>query len=139
MKSLFTDFDQNPNPSRPALSGHSTSNPTSSNFYPPALFPPFELPQVAEKEEVEDVEEEDEIGFDSGRMETLIRPDQNPVEAMQFDMSDQDIRVGSPDDNSSYNLHSSGAAVMLTWPCKDPIVDGGGGLQPPHSGYTRMP
>lgn len=112
--------------------------------------------EEAEEEEGEDEEDEDEdeIGFDLGQVEPSPRPDQNPVEAMQFDMSDQDIRVGSPD-NSSNNLGSNfhhlpvgqwgtssehrgydglaRATTMPRWPCKFPI--GNGSFQPPFSGY----
>lgn len=108
--------------------------------------PPIENSQVAE--------DEDEVGSDSD-----AETDQNTVSAthataepMQLDMSEDHIRVGSPDDcsnnldsdfhllavsqsgNSSEHHHHGGldrAGSMHRRPLKDPMSSS---VQPPHSG-----
>ncbi|XP_042047048.1 transcription factor BHLH42-like isoform X2 [Salvia splendens] len=127
VKGFFVNC-QNPKPPRLAPSGHSTSNPTSSSpgYYSLAS-------QMAE-------EEEEEVGSDSDQVGGLTPPNQNLAEAMHLDLSDQDIRVGSPD-HSSNNLGSNFHHLAVTqrgtssehggidkdvtvhrWPCKDPII-----------------
>lgn len=148
VKGFFTNC-QNPKPPRPAPSGHSTSNPTSSSpgYYPLALPPPFPPSQMADEEE----EEEEEFGSDSDQVGDPTPPNQNLVEAMHLDMSDQDIRVGSPDDSSNNlgsNFHHLAVTqqgtssehggidrdvTMRRWPCKDPIITGS--FRSPNSGY----
>lgn len=124
MKRFFIkDHRQHPPPPKPALSGHSTSNPI-----PPAPTPPLHPNQhhldkgydddnnndeeVAEEEE----EEEEEEDNSESEVEAEIVQNNHPTstangsgmggesELMQVEMS-EDIRVGSPDDASN-NLDS---------------------------------
>ncbi|XP_047981231.1 transcription factor BHLH42 isoform X2 [Salvia hispanica] len=154
VKGFFANC-QNPNPPRPAPSGHSTSNPTSSSpgyhsLTLPMPFPPSQMAEEEEEEEeMEEEEEEEEVGSDSDQVGGPTPPNQNLVEAMHLDMSDQDIRVGSPDDSSN-NLGSNFHHLTVTkrgtsseqggfdrdvtmhrWPCKDPIITGS--FRSPHS------
>ncbi|KAG6438326.1 hypothetical protein SASPL_103264 [Salvia splendens] len=136
VKGFFANC-QNPKPPRPAPSGHSTSNPTSSSpgYYSLTLPLPIPPSQMAEEEE-----EEEEFGSDSDQVGGPTPPNQNLVEAMHLGMSDQDIRVGSPDDSSN-NLGSNFHHLTVTqrgtspkhggfdrdvtmhrWPCKDTII-----------------
>ncbi|KAL1547259.1 transcription factor BHLH42 isoform X1 [Salvia divinorum] len=115
VKGFFADC-QNPKPPRPAPSGHSSSNPASSSpgYYSLALPPPFPPSQMAEEEEEEEEkEEEEEVGPDSDRVDGPTPLNRNIVEAMHLDMSDQDIRIGSPDDSSN-NLGSNFHLLTVT-------------------------
>ncbi|KAK6937514.1 Transcription factor MYC/MYB N-terminal, partial [Dillenia turbinata] len=118
-------------PPKPALSEHSTSNPSSSEqprFHSPSLpvlyaaaDPPVNANQEDEEEEEEDEDEERESDSEA-ETSTNSRAIQNPAllsqgvaaaaqtavaepsELMQLEMS-EDIRLGSPDDGSN-NLDS---------------------------------
>ncbi|KAK6940834.1 Myc-type, basic helix-loop-helix (bHLH) domain [Dillenia turbinata] len=133
IKSFFVEA-HHARPPKPALSEHSTSNPTSSEqprFHSPSLpamyaaaDPPVNANQEDEEEEEEDEDEdEDEEGESDSEAETgrNSRAIQNPArlsqgmaaaqtavaepsELMQLEMS-EDIRLGSPDDGSN-NLDS---------------------------------
>ncbi|XP_045833506.1 basic helix-loop-helix protein A-like [Trifolium pratense] len=119
VKSFFVD--NHSMPPKPALSEHSTSNPTSSTDHIPIIMytvadPPMTNPNQDdmdedEEEEEEDDEEEDEVesGSDNeiggrNRRATSMTPIVEPSELMQIEMPD-DIRVGSPNDGSN-NLDS---------------------------------
>ncbi|TKY52614.1 Basic helix-loop-helix protein A [Spatholobus suberectus] len=129
VKSFFVDHNS-PLPPKPALSEHSTSNPTSSSDHVPAVMytvadPPAANPsqnddmdEDEEEEDDDEEEEEEEEAEESGSEdETGGRvarrtptPDAagpaaaEPSELMQLEMS-EDIRVGSPNDGSN-NLDS---------------------------------
>ncbi|KDP21472.1 hypothetical protein JCGZ_21943 [Jatropha curcas] len=136
VKSFFTEHHHHPPlpPPKPALSEHSTSNPTTSSDHPrfnspsiPAIYGVADPPTTNtnpddEDEEEDDDDEEEEDGSDSeaetGRNTRSI-PTQviqnsqavteaaavaEPSELMQLEMS-EDIRLGSPDDGSN-NLDS---------------------------------
>lgn len=127
VKSFFIDHNS-PLPPKPALSEHSTSNPTSSSDHipavmytvadPPAANPTLDDMDEEEEEEDEDDEEEEEEEAESGSDEETGRrmaggtpvPDMEaataaePSELMQLEMP-EDIRVGSPNDGSN-NLDS---------------------------------
>lgn len=128
VKSFFLTQCPNPNPPRPALSEHSTSNPAPA-FYSPT----FEAEAEAEAEEI------GEAGFDSS--EPLTRPGV----PMQLD----DFMIGSPDDSSNHldsnfhllapgtsSDHLAHGGLDAGMPSKDPIITTT--LQPQHSisGYV---
>lgn len=123
IESFFTE--QQPQPPKPALSEHSTSNPTTfsePHFYsgntPPStsIGPADQDGRTAgEDEEDEDEEEEEENDDDDDEEEAELDSDSiaiqsgagaaNPIaaeasELMQLDMSEA-IRLGSPDDGSN--------------------------------------
>lgn len=132
MKSFFIDHPQqqqlqhHPPPPKPALSEHSTSNPTSSSDHsrfhpapiPPAMYsavdpPPDTSAPNNHMDEDDDVDDDDEEADSDSEAETArnSRPMSaaaataaEPSELMQLEMS-EDIRVGSPDDGSN-NLDS---------------------------------
>ncbi|XP_011079838.1 truncated basic helix-loop-helix protein A [Sesamum indicum] len=128
VKSFFTDA-QNPNPPRPVLSEHSTSNPPTSSDPPPAsTVPPHDDPTLDNDHDDDDHDDDDTTDQDSdsdaetGRADTLTLPAQPqnaapvitkadlPSELMELDMS-EDIRLGSPDDGSNnldpdFHLHA---------------------------------
>ncbi|KAH7577525.1 hypothetical protein JRO89_XS01G0263000 [Xanthoceras sorbifolium] len=135
IKSFFTDqHHPNPQPPKPALSEHSTSNPVTSSdhrrFHSPpipamyaAVDPPVNPNQEDEDDDDEEEEEEDEeddeeehesdseaeTGRNSSQAGAQNPPAVSaavaePSELMQLEMS-EDIRVGSPDDASN-NLDS---------------------------------
>lgn len=117
VKSFF--LDQHSLPPKPALSEHSTSNPTSSTDHIPTIMytmadPPSTNPNqddMDEDEEDEEDEEDDEVESESEdetggryRRATSMTAIVEPSELMQIEMPD-DIRVGSPNDGSN-NLDS---------------------------------
>ncbi|WJX12169.1 hypothetical protein P8452_02696 [Trifolium repens] len=118
VKSFFVDNQSMP--PKPALSEHSTSNPTSSNDHIPIIMytvadPPTTNPNQDDMDEDEEEEgeddEEDEVesGSDDeiggcNRRATSMAAVVEPSELMQIEMPD-DIRVGSPNDGSN-NLDS---------------------------------
>ena len=117
MKSFF--LDHHSLPPKPALSEHSTSNPTSSTDHIPTIMytmqdPPSTNPNqddMDEDEEDEEDEEDDEVESESGdetggrnRRATSLTAIVEPSELMQIEMPD-DIRIGSPNDGSN-NLDS---------------------------------
>ncbi|XP_038684855.1 transcription factor BHLH42-like isoform X2 [Tripterygium wilfordii] len=132
IKTFFNDQNTQhhlPPPPKPALSGHSTSNPPSSNhlrgFHSPPLpatyaatDPPVISNQVEDEEEDDDEDEEEEEEEEEEELDSetqmarnsIAVPAQNgdavaePSELMQLEMS-EDIRLGSPDDASN-NLDS---------------------------------
>ncbi|KAG8663405.1 hypothetical protein MANES_01G208400v8 [Manihot esculenta] len=136
VKGFFTDHHHPPlpPPPKPALSEHSTSNPTTSSDQPHFQSPipstygvtdpttndkqdDDEEEEEEEEEEDEDEDDEDQEGSDSeaetGRntrsIATLVQNAETvttaePSELMQLEMS-EDIRFGSPDDGSN-NLES---------------------------------
>ncbi|KAJ8547517.1 hypothetical protein K7X08_011103 [Anisodus acutangulus] len=122
VKSIFTE-QQPPQPPKPALSEHSTSNPTT--FSEPLFYSGNTLPSTGiapadqdgriagveedEEEEEEDKEEEDddeaELDSHSIAIQSGVSAAANPIaaeasELMQLDMSEA-IRLGSPDDGSN--------------------------------------
>ncbi|KAL0419913.1 UNVERIFIED_CONTAM: Transcription factor [Sesamum radiatum] len=128
VKSFFTDA-QNPNPPRPVLSEHSTSNPPTSSDPPPAstVLPPHDDPTLDhdrdddENDENDSTDDQDsDSDAETGRVDTLTLPAQppnvittadQPSELMELDMS-EDIRLGSPDDGSNnldpdFHLHDA--------------------------------
>ncbi|XP_058197863.1 transcription factor BHLH42 isoform X2 [Rhododendron vialii] len=133
VKSFFIDHHP-PQPPKPALSEHSTSNPATSSDHPRFHSPPIpttvyapvnppvnpnqidEEEEEEEEEEDEEEEEEDEEGeseseADTGRnqnpgvVNVAHAAAAEPSELMQLEMS-EDIRLGSPDDGSN-NLDSA--------------------------------
>ncbi|KAK4407126.1 Transcription factor [Sesamum angolense] len=118
VKSFFTDA-QNPNPPRPVLSEHSTSNPPTSSDPPPAstVLPPHDDPTLDHNHDDDENDENDstddqdsDSDAETGRVDTLTLPTQppnvittadQPSELMELDMS-EDIRLGSPEDGSNY-------------------------------------
>lgn len=117
VKSFF--LDHHSLPPKPALSEHSTSNPTSSTDHIPTIMytmadPPSTNPNqddMDEDEEDEEDEEDDEVESESEdetggryRRATSMTAIVEPSELMQIEMPD-DIRVGSPNDGSN-NLDS---------------------------------
>lgn len=117
VKSFF--LDHHSLPPKPALSEHSTSNPTSSTDHIPTIMytmadPPSTNPNqddMDEDEEDEEDEEDDEVESESEdetggryRRATSMAAIVEPSELMQIEMPD-DIRVGSPNDGSN-NLDS---------------------------------
>ncbi|KAL0371323.1 UNVERIFIED_CONTAM: basic helix-loop-helix protein A [Sesamum angustifolium] len=112
VKSFFTDA-QNPNPPRPVLSEHSTSNPPTSSDPPPAstVLPPHDDPTLDHNHDDDENDENDstddqdsDSDAETGRVDTLTLPTQppnvittadQPSELMELDMS-EDIRLGSP-------------------------------------------
>lgn len=133
VKSFFIDHHP-PQPPKPALSEHSTSNPATSSdhprFHSPPIpttvyvpvNPPVNPNQIDEEEEEEDEEEdeEEEEEDEEGESESEADTGRNqnpgvvnvahaaaaePSELMQLEMS-EDIRLGSPDDGSN-NLDSA--------------------------------
>lgn len=117
MKSFFVDHHQ-PLPPKPALSEHSTSNPTSSTDHIPTVIytaadppatDPIDMDEDEEEEEDENENDEAESGSEDetgGRnlRTTSTAPPAEPSEVMQIEMP-EDIRVGSPNDGSN-NLDS---------------------------------
>ncbi|KAI3439436.1 BHLH domain-containing protein [Psidium guajava] len=128
VKTFFVDHHP-PHPPKPALSEHSTSNPTTSSGHPrfhslpvPTIYAPADPPAEANQgdEEEEDEDEDGEEGESDSEAETgrqggagvAIVAAQNPpgegpvnnAEPSEFEMS-EDIRLGSPDDGSN-NLDS---------------------------------
>lgn len=131
VKSFFIDHHP-PQPPKPALSEHSTSNPAASSDHPRFHSPPIpttvyapvnplvnpnqideeeeeEEEEEDEEEEEEDVEGESESEADTGRNQNphvvnVAHAAAEPSELMQLEMS-EDIRLGSPDDGSN-NLDS---------------------------------
>ncbi|KAL2323558.1 hypothetical protein Fmac_027937 [Flemingia macrophylla] len=116
VKSFFVDHNS-PLPPKPALSGHSTSNPTSSSDHIPSVMytvadPPASNNDMDEDDGEEDEDDDEEDEAESGSDdETGARvpgpPDMEaaePSELMQLEMP-EDIRVGSPNDGSN-NLDS---------------------------------
>nr|WJN62203.1 AN1 [Petunia x hybrida] len=127
VKTFFIE-QQPPLPPKPALSEHSTSNPTTFselNFYssntPPSAgtTPADEHGGVAGDEDEEDEDEEDEdeeqeddeeAELDSDKIAAQVGPADviaaaEASELMQLDMSEA-IRFGSPDDGSNTNMDS---------------------------------
>ncbi|KAJ0112065.1 hypothetical protein Patl1_03404 [Pistacia atlantica] len=129
VKTFFTDHRlPNPQPPKPALSEHSTSNPATSSDHPrfhsqpiPAMYaavdPPANANQEEDEEEEDDDDDEEEHESDSeaetgrnSRQAAAQNPQAvapavaEPSELMQLEMS-EDIRLGSPDDASN-NLDS---------------------------------
>ncbi|XP_061358127.1 basic helix-loop-helix protein A [Gastrolobium bilobum] len=123
VKSFF--IDHHPLPPKPALSEHSTSNPTSSSAVmytvadPPAANPnQDDMDEDEEEEEEEEEEDDEEDEAESGSEDETggrnacptSTPDMmaataaEPSELMQMEMP-EDIRVGSPNDGSN-NLDS---------------------------------
>ncbi|KAK6141420.1 hypothetical protein DH2020_024825 [Rehmannia glutinosa] len=105
VKSFFIYDSQNPNPPRPVLSEHSTSNPPASseprfNLSPVTqptrapTYPPLDNSHVADDQEGEEVESDS----DAETRNTLTEP-------MQLDHMCKDVWVGSPDGGSN-NLNS---------------------------------
>lgn len=119
VKSFFTEHHSLP--PKPALSEHSTSNPTSSTDQIPTIMytmadPPStnlnqddmdEDDEEEEEEEDEDEESgsEDETGGRNRRATSMTTGMTEPSELMQIEMP-EDIRVGSPNDGSN-NLDSN--------------------------------
>ncbi|AES60907.1 bHLH transcription factor [Medicago truncatula] len=116
VKSFF--LDGHSLPPKPALSEHSTSNPTSSTDHIPTIMytmadPPSTNPNQDdmdedEEEEEEEDEEDDEVESESedetgGRIRraTSMTAIVEPSELMQIEMPD-DIRIGSPNDGSNH-------------------------------------
>ncbi|NP_001312452.1 basic helix-loop-helix protein A-like [Nicotiana tabacum] len=116
VKSFFTE-QQQPQPPKPALSEHSTSN--STTFSEPHFYsgntPPSGNADIAqqdggaagEEDEEEEEEEDDEAELDSDSIaiQSEVGGAANPIaaeasELMQLDMSEA-IRLGSPDDGSN--------------------------------------
>ncbi|XP_028804153.1 basic helix-loop-helix protein A [Neltuma alba] len=144
VKSFFTDHQRqhHPPPPKPALSEHSTSNPTASSDHsrfqstpvavamysavdPSPATPPAPNNHMNEDDE----EEDDEEGESDSEAETARNchptstPEASgvaaataaePSELMQLEMS-EDIRVGSPDDGSN-NLDSDFHLLAVSHP-----------------------
>ncbi|KAK6164704.1 hypothetical protein DH2020_001568 [Rehmannia glutinosa] len=155
VKSFFIYDSQNPNPPRPVLSEHSTSNPPASSeprfnlstATQPTSAPTY--PPLYNSHVAYDQEEEVESDSDAEAQNTLTEP-------MQLDVC-KDIGFGSPDDgsnnlNSDFHLlavsrhghspedhHGDGgfarAESMEMWPLKDPMSSS---LQPPQSGFPAF-
>ncbi|KAK9733531.1 hypothetical protein RND81_04G073400 [Saponaria officinalis] len=119
VKSFFIDYHHDnhhqhhhlntppPMPPKPALSEHSTSNPTSHS---PLANTPRQPPPATNRAEDDDdyyyddcVDDDTEVGSDS-ETQTNITTTAQPIELMQLEMPD-DIRLGSPEDASN-NLDS---------------------------------
>ncbi|GAV82393.1 HLH domain-containing protein/bHLH-MYC_N domain-containing protein [Cephalotus follicularis] len=135
VKTFFTADHHNPNPPKPALSEHSTSNPATSSDHPrfhslsvPAIYAAAEPPAngnnpVDEEDEDDDEEEVDEEAESDSEAETdrnngrgvsaqNLHPLAVAVTAVTAEPSElmqlemsEDIRLGSPDDASN-NLDS---------------------------------
>ncbi|XP_027365439.1 basic helix-loop-helix protein A-like isoform X2 [Abrus precatorius] len=116
VKSFFLDH-HHPLPPKPALSEHSTSNPTSSSDHIPTVMytvadpPPTHTINQNDMDEDEEEEEdeaesasEDETGGHIAGPATTPDTAAEPSELMQLEMP-EDIRVGSPNDGSN-NLDS---------------------------------
>ncbi|KAG5250611.1 basic helix-loop-helix protein [Salix suchowensis] len=145
VKAFFSDHHHHLPPPKPALSGHSTSNPATSSdhalilsspippFYvaadPPANADRMDENEEEEEEDEDDDEEEQEQESDSEAetsRDALLGPCQaqiplqmavaEPSELMQLEMS-EGIRLGSPDDGSN-NL---GLDFPLI--CQDSLMD----------------
>ncbi|CAN1246888.1 Basic helix-loop-helix protein A [Linum grandiflorum] len=115
-RGIFTDHNyQHPPVPKPALSGHSTSDPSASSaFHSPPLFPPIFTPiDLHYQDEPDDdleidnnPEEDDDDASENSdpdhddAMPAAESVSQPPIELMQLDMS-EDIRLGSPDDGSN--------------------------------------
>ncbi|KAL5068220.1 hypothetical protein RYX36_019107 [Vicia faba] len=118
VKSFF--IDHHSFPPKPALSEHSTSNPTYSTDHIPAIMytmadpPPSttnpnqdDMDEDEEEDEEDDEVEsgsEDETDQDHNQHANSIKEIVEPSELMQIEMPD-DIRIGSPNDGSN-NLDS---------------------------------
>nr|BCU83576.1 basic helix-loop-helix transcription factor [Dianthus caryophyllus] len=93
-------------PPKPALSEHSTSNPTSSSrsHFHSSLgttaprHPPPPTNRVEDDDDYEDKNCVDEVGSDSEAQTNVTHA--QPIELMQLEMPD-DIRLGSPEDASN--------------------------------------
>ncbi|KAL7112872.1 hypothetical protein ACP275_04G028200 [Erythranthe tilingii] len=128
VKSFFNNNNNNnggqdPNPPRPALSEHSTSNPpTSSEPRFPSSTPATHEPTFFEmgSHVAEAVDDDDEVAETGGIIGSLSRPAENTVDAdgtthptghdpMQVDIiiSQNIIRVATPDDDCSNDLDSN--------------------------------
>lgn len=117
MRSFFADH--HPLPPKPALSEHSTSNPTSSTDHiatvmytvadPPATgLTHLDMDEDEEEEEDDDEDEDDEAESGSEDENQHMMPDiaaAEPSELMQIEMPEE-IRIGSPNDGSN-NLDSN--------------------------------
>uniref|UniRef100_A0A7N0T3X2 BHLH domain-containing protein n=1 Tax=Kalanchoe fedtschenkoi TaxID=63787 RepID=A0A7N0T3X2_KALFE len=118
VKTFFNDYNQSQHtpPPKPALSGHSTSNPTASSdhFHSQPLLAMYNAGMSSNNnhanshnqndEENENEEEEEEgPGLDSEAETARVsgRVGAEVSEFMHMEMSDQDIRVGSPEDASN--------------------------------------
>ncbi|CAM8897099.1 unnamed protein product [Rhodiola kirilowii] len=111
VKTFFKDYNQSHHhitPPKPALSGHSTSNPTPSSdrFHSPPLLamynagmPSNNNPDNSHDHSDKDEDEEDEEEEDNEQLEAETGGAE--AELMHIDMSEQDIRVGSPEDASN--------------------------------------
>ncbi|CAI0400722.1 unnamed protein product [Linum tenue] len=129
VKGFFTDqnYQHNPAP-KPALSGHSTSDPVPSSDHPSSafrspLFPSTVFSPADDHTPAHDDDEEpDDLEIDEDDDEEQLEDDcensdaeaeaeppaagSQPIELMQLDMS-EDIRLGSPDDGGSNQLDSN--------------------------------
>ncbi|XP_054801736.1 basic helix-loop-helix protein A [Prosopis cineraria] len=144
VKSFFIDHQRqhHPPPPKPALSEHSTSNPTTSSDHsrfhsapiPTAMYsavdPSPATPAAPNNHMNEDDEEDDEEEADSDSEAETARNSRptstpnasgvpaataaEPSELMQLEMS-EDIRVGSPDDGSN-NLDSDFHMLAVSHP-----------------------
>ncbi|CAM8923164.1 unnamed protein product [Rhodiola kirilowii] len=132
VKSFFNDYNQSHHttPPKPALSGHSTSNPTASSdrFHSPPLLAMYNavMPSNNNPHEDEDEEENEQPGLDSEAETARVsgRVGAEASEIMQMEMSDQDIRVGSPEDASNnlepdFNALAAAAAASRARNNKD--------------------
>ncbi|KAI9080294.1 hypothetical protein K1719_037688 [Acacia pycnantha] len=144
VKSFFIDHQRqhHPPPPKPALSEHSTSNPTTSSDHsrlqstpiaaamysavdPSPATPPAPNNHINEDDDEDDEEEADsdseaETARNSGPTSTpeasgvAVATAAEPSELMQLEMS-EDIRVGSPDDGSN-NLDSDFHMLAVSHP-----------------------
>ncbi|KAK7393542.1 hypothetical protein VNO78_22100 [Psophocarpus tetragonolobus] len=108
VKSFFIDHHHYPLPPKPALSEHSTSNPTSSSDHIPVVMYTVADPPAAHLNQDDDMDEDEEDQEEEEEEESASE-DQTPTpaepsELMQLEMP-EDIRVGSPNDGSN-NLDS---------------------------------
>ncbi|CAN1271086.1 Basic helix-loop-helix protein A [Linum perenne] len=115
VKGFFTDNNyQHPTPPKPALSGHSTSDPSASSafrspLFPAAVFTPLDNPSPGNPDlhhdneidnDPEDDDGQDDDASDNNSDQETEHHDEIPAESasqpMQLDMS-----LGSPDDGSN--------------------------------------
>nr|ATI97636.1 TT8 [Lotus sessilifolius] len=120
VKSFFADH--HPLTQKPALSEHSTSNPTTSStdHIPVIMYTVADPPaaSIPNQDDMDEDEEEDDDEDESGSEdETGQAPEMavaEPSELMQMEMP-EDIRVGSPNDGSN-NLDSDFHMLAVSQP-----------------------
>lgn len=145
VKKLFINYhqvraahDQTP---KPALSEHSTSNPSVTNHFlsPPLIYTPADEEREEEEEEDEDGDEDqkadDQLDSEEDLNSMMSHGGASAAAAaepsdqlMQVDMS-EDIRLGSPDSNNLLDSHFHD--LLLT------VSKAGGGAESTTHGYPH--